>query len=153
MYNSNYGGGSGGGTYGPMVGSDMYFVASSGLATTLATYTSKDPTTQMFKPIIDDYRLRGGMLNYSSSSVDATGLSLTATFNTETILDSMKKVLSLCPSGFYFYVDLGTDTIYFKQTLTTPTYKLIKGRHLNKINFVMSIENVKNDLLFSGAET
>lgn len=153
MYNSNYGGGSGGGSYGEVAGSDLYFVASSGLATTTATYTSKDPSTEMLKPIIDDYRLRGGMLNYATGSVDATGLSLTVTFNTETILDAMKKILSVAPSGYYFYVDLGTDTIYFKNTLTTPTYKLIKGRHLNKINFIMSIENVKNDLLFSGAET
>lgn len=153
MYNSNYGGGSGGGGYSEVVNGDLYFIASSGLATTTATYTSKDPTTQMFKPIIDDYRLRGGLLNYSSSSVDATGLSLTATFNTETIFDSMRKVLSLCPNGFYFYCDLGTDIIYFKNTLTTATHKLIKGRHLGKINLIMSIENVKNDLLFSGAET
>lgn len=152
MYNSNYGGGSGGGSYGEMAG-DLYFITASALPTTSATYTSKDPTTEMFKPIIDDYRLRGGMLNYATGSVDATGLSLTATFNTETIFDSMRRVLSLAPNGFYFYVDLGTDTIYFKQTLTTPTYKLIKGRHLNKINLIMSIENVKNDLLFSGAET
>lgn len=152
MFTSSYSDGSGGGGYSADAASDLYFIASAGLATTTATYTSKDPTTQMFKPIIDDYRLRGGMLNYSASSVDATGLSLTATFNTETILDAMKKVLALCPSGYYFYVDLGTNTIYFKNTLTTPTYKLIKGRHLNKINFIMSIENVKNDLLFSGAE-
>jgi len=153
MYNSSYGGGSGG-SYGAFpANSDLYFIASAGLATTTATYTSKDPTTEMFKPIIDDYRLRGGILNYATGSVDATGLSLTATFNTETIFDAMRKVLSLAPNGFYFYADLGTDIIYFKNTLTTPTYKLIKGRHLNKINLIMSIENVKNDLLFSGAET
>lgn len=153
MYYSSYGGGSGGGGYNEVVNGDLYFITYSGLPTTSATYTSKDPTTEMFKPIIDDYRLRGGVLNYATGTVDATGLSLTATFNTETIFDSMRKVLSLAPSGFYFTVDLGTDTIYFKNTLTTATYKLIKGRHLNKINLVMSIENVKNDLLFSGAET
>lgn len=155
MYSSSYGGGSGGGSYGVYsTGAyDLYFIASAGTATTTATYTSKDPATQMLKPIIDDYRLRGGLINYSSSSVDATGLSLTATFNTETILDAIKKCLSFAPNGFYFYVDLGTDTIYFKNTLTTPTYKLIKGRHLNKLELVLSIENVKNDLLFSGATT
>lgn len=153
MYSSSYGGGSGGGTYSPVTGSDLYFVASSGLATTTATYTSKDPTTEIFEPIIDDYRLRGGLLNYSDDSVDATGLSLTVNFNTETIFDAMRKVLSVSPNGFYFYCDLGTDIIYFKETPTTATYLLIKGRHLNRLNLVMSIENVKNDLLFSGAET
>lgn len=153
MYNSNYSGGSGGGGYYPVAGSDLYFISYQGTATTTATYSSKDPSTGMMQPIIDDYRLRGGSINYATGSVDATGLSLTATFNTETILDAIKKCLDLSPSGFYFYVDLGTDTIYFKRTLTTPTYKLIKGRHLTDLNIVMSIQNVKNDLLFSGAET
>lgn len=153
MYTSSYGGGSGGGSYGIVSGSDVYFVSYWGLATTTATYTSKDPTTEMFEPIIDDYRLRGGLLDYTDDSVDATGLSLTVTFNTETIFDAMRKVLSVCPNGFYFYCDLGTDIIYFKQTLDTATHLLIKGRHLNKLNLVMSIENVNNNLLFSGAET
>lgn len=151
MYSSSSGGT--GAPYLEVSGTDLYFIASSGVATTTVTYTSKDPTTEMLKPIIDDYVLRGGLINYASDSVDATGLSMTVTFNTETILDAIKKILSVSPTGFYFYVDLGTDIIYFKQTLTTPTYKLIKGRHLNKINFIMSIENVKNDLLFSGTET
>lgn len=153
MYSSTYGGGSGGGSYISMPGYDVNFWTYSGTNTTTATYSSKDPATGMLGPIVDDYRLRGGKINYSSASIDATGLSLTATFNTETILDAIKKCLSLAQNGYYFYVDLGTDTLYFKRTLTTPTYKLIKGRHLSKINLVMSIENVKNDLLFSGAET
>lgn len=153
MYNSNFAGGSGGGTYNEVSNSDLYFLTYSGVVTTTATYTSKDPSTEMLKPIIDDYRLRGGLLNYVTGSVDATGLSLTATFNTETILDALKKCLSLAPNGFYFYTDLATDTIYFKNTPATATYKLIKGRHLNKLNLTFSIENVKNDLLFSGAET
>lgn len=153
MWNSSYSGGSGGGGYTSMAAYDLNFWTYYGANTTTATYTSKDPTTQMLQPIIDDYRLRGGLINYTSATIDATALSLTATFNTETILDAIKKILTLCPSGFYFYVDLGTDLIYMKRTLSTPTYKLIKGRHLNKVNLVMSIENVKNDLLFSGATT
>lgn len=153
MYSSSYGGGSGGGGYVIVANNDLYFITASGLATTTATYTSKDPSTEMLKPIIDDYRVRGGRINYATGTVDATGLSLTATFNTETITDALKKVLSLAQSGYYFYVDLGTNTLYFKNTLTTATYKLIKGRHLHKIYLTLSIENVKNDLLFSGAET
>ncbi len=152
MYTSSFAGGSGGGAYIAGTG-DLYFIASAGLPTTTATYTSKDPSTQMLKPIIDDYILRGGLINYSASSVDTTALSLTATFNTETVYDALKKVLALAPSGYYFYIDLATDVLYFKNTLTTPSYKLIKGRHLNKLNLILSIENVKNNLLFSGAET
>lgn len=153
MYNSSYGGGSGGGSYIISLGNDLYFVASAGTATTTATYSSKDPTIGMLKPIIDDYIVRGGLINYSSSSVDATGLSLTVTFNTETILDAIKRILSVSPSNFYWYVDLGTNIIYFKQTSTTADFTLIKGRNLQSINLVMSIENTKNKFLFSGGAT
>lgn len=153
MYSSSYAGGSGGGGYTEMAGYDLNFWTYSGLNTTTATYTAKDPTTGMLAPILDDYNLRGGRIVYTDDTIDATGQSLTALFNTETILDALKKVLSLSPNGFYYYVDLGTGVLYFKDTPTEPTYTLTKGRHLGKVNMVMSIENVKNDLLFSGAET
>lgn len=153
MYSSTYSGGSGGGAYTQMAAYDLNFGTFYGLNTTTATYTSKDPSTEILAPIVDDYNLRGGRITYLTDSIEATGLSLTATFNTETILDALKKCLSLAPSGFHFYVDLGTGVLYFKDTPTTPTYTLIKGRHLNKLNLVMSIENVKNNLLFSGATT
>ncbi len=152
MYYASFGGGSGGGGYNAVSGSDLYFIASSGLATTTTTYSSKDPSTQMLKPIIDDYVLRGGLINYSSSSVDATGLTLSVTFNTDTILDAIKRIQSVSPSNFYWYVDLGTNTIYFKQTSTTADFTIVKGRDIQSINLVMSIENVKNKMLFSGAE-
>lgn len=153
MYSSSYSGGSGGGAYIEMAGYDINFATYYGVNTTTATYTSKDPTTEMLAPIVDDYNLRGGRITYTDDTIDATGLSLTALFNTETILDALKKVLSLSPNGFYYYVDLGTGILYFKDTPTDPTFTLIKGRHLNKLTLVMSIENVKNDLLFSGATT
>lgn len=152
MYSSSYGGGSGG-NYTEMAGYDFNFGTFYGVNTTTATYTLKDPTTEMVAPILDDYLLRGGRITRATGSIQSTGLALTATFNTETILDALKKALSLAPSGFYYYVDLGTGILYFKDTAATATYKLIKGRHLNKVDFVMSIENVKNDVLFSGATT
>lgn len=153
MYESSYGGGSGGGGYYPNSAYDLYFIASSGTATTTATYNSADPSTGMLKPIIDDYRLRGGVINYATGTVDATGLSLSVTFNTDTIYDAIKRIADVSPSNFYWWVDLGTNTIYFKQMSATADFKLIKGRHLKEVNLVMSIENVKNQVLFSGGPT
>jgi hypothetical protein len=152
MYLSSYGGGGGGG-YSVVSGYDLYFVTATGLATTTATYTSKDPSTEMLKPIIDDYRLRGGLINYASGTVDATALSITYTFNTNTILEALKAIASLAPNGFYWWVDLGTNTLYFKNASTTADITLVRGKHLKDINLVMSIENVKNQMLFSGGPT
>jgi len=149
MYSSSYGGG-GGGSYASVAGSDLYFIASSGVETTTATYTSKDPSTQMLVPIVEDYNLRGGAVTCTDDSVDATGLTLTYTFNTDTLLDAVKAIHSLSPNGFYYYVDLGTNVLNFKEASTTPDITLVKGRHLTTINLVMSIENLKNYFLFSG---
>lgn len=135
-----------------MVGNDLYFITGWGVPTTSATYSSQDPSTGMLIPILDDYILRGGKMSYDTSGIDATGLSLTVNFISNTVLDAIKKVLSVAPSGFYYYADLGSEKIYFKQTLSTATIKLIKGRHLTNVDLEMSIENVKNDMLFSGGE-
>lgn len=154
MYHSSYSGGSGGGSFVEQTNDDLYFTTASGTPSTQATYTSKDPTTLMLKPIIDDYRARGGAIRYDDvlQTVDATGLSLTISFNTNTILEAMKKILDMSPSGFYFYVDLGTNILYFKDTSRTADFILVKGKHIGGLDLAFSIENVVNDLLFSGGE-
>lgn len=152
MHVSNYAG-AGGGSY--IVYSngayDLYFVVLSGTVTTTATYNSKDPVTEMFVPIIDDYNLRGGRITVRD--VEATGLSLSYTFNTNTVLDAIKSCREMAPNGFYTNVDLGTSEIDFLRVSALPDFIMIKGRHLNSFELVMSIENLKNQLLFSGAET
>jgi hypothetical protein len=154
-YNSSYAGGSGGGSYAIDSANDLYFIVSSGTPSTQATYTSKDPTTQMLKPIIDDYRNRGGLIAYNDvlNTVDATGLSLTISFNTNTILEAMNKILDMSPAGFYYYVDLGTNTLWFKETSRTADFIFVKGRHVEELSLIHSIENVINDILFSGGPT
>lgn len=154
MYNSSYSGGSGGGSYSAVSGSDLYFVTYYGTPTTTATYTSKDPSTGMLVPIVDDYNLRGGLVTTTDDSIDATGLSLTYTFNTNTVLEAINKARELSPEDYYYYVDLGTSVLNFKQFSSSEVdFVLIKGRHIDSVKFSLSIENVKNYLLFSGGET
>lgn len=149
-YNSNYGGGSGGGTWTPMTNQDLYFRTWSSLGSTTGTYTSQDPTNGMLIPIVQDYQLRGGVVIYDSTTIDATGLSLTYTFNTNTIYEAIKAVLTMCPNGFYYYVDLGTNTLYVKQTSTSADFTFTKGKHINELTIIASIENIKNQVYFSG---
>jgi hypothetical protein len=119
---------------------------------TTVSFSGVDPT-DIFKQVIDDYVARGGVVNYDGSSTDDTGLSLSYTFNTATILEGVRVAHDLAPSGWYWYVDLGTSIAYFKNTPTTPTHKLINGRHIGNLKLVMSTENVKNIVYFTGGET
>lgn len=148
MYESSYGGGSGGGYY-PVAG-DLYFVTKYGTPTTTTTYTSDDPVTEMAAGILADYNARGGLI--TQRDFQATGLSLTYTFNMATIYDAIKKVLEMAPTGYYSYIDLGTAEIDILPTNETADFTVVKGRDINQLELALSIENVKNYLLFTGGE-
>jgi len=149
-YESSYSGGSGGGSFNEG-NSDMYFKTFSGAPTTTTTYTSDDPVSDMAHGILLDYNARGGFI--TERDFEATGLSLTYTFVVATILDALKKILELCPTGYYSYIDLGTAEIDIKQMSATPDFMVVRGRHINELNLAMSIEQVKNYLLLSGGDT
>ena len=129
-------------------GSEITFSTSN---LTRVTFNSADPTN-IAKSLIDAYASRGGLINYDTGTTDLTGLSLSYTFNTNTVLEGINTCLSLAPSGWYWYVDVGTNIFYFKQISTTPDHKLILGRHIRDLKLVATIENVKNSLLFTGGD-
>lgn len=150
LYESIYSGGSGGGSFAPIAG-DLGFITYSGLPTTTTTYTTDDPVSDMAHGILLDYNARGGFI--TERDFEATGLSLTYTFVVATILDALKKIIELCPAGYYSYIDLGTAEIDIKQTSTTADFTVVRGRHINELNLGLTIEQVKNYLLLSGGDT
>ena len=150
MYGSTYGGGSGGGLWTTLAG-DLYFITKHGLPTTTTTFTADDPITDMAHSAFLDYNARGGLV--TERDFDATGLSLTYTFVVATLYTLLQKVIELSPTGYYSYIDLGTAEIDIKQVSTTPDFTVVRGRHINQLNLVLSIEQVKNYLLLSGGET
>lgn len=150
MYESVYGGGSGGANYASVSG-DFYFILKSGLPTTTATYSSDDPVTDMGSGILLDYNNRGGYI--TERDFEATGLAVTYTFQLYSILDAMKKILELSPDGWYMYVDLGTAEMDIKSTSVTPDYSVVREKDIQQLNISLTIENVKNYLLFTGGPT
>lgn len=150
MYRSSYSGGSGGGSYFAVTG-DLLFITASGTPTTTTTYSTDDPVSEMAHGILLDYNARGGII--TERDFVATGLSLTYTFNSASIYDAIKKILELSPNTYYAYIDLGTAEIDIKPTSSTPDFTIVRGREINKLNVALSIENVKNSLLFSGGDT
>lgn len=134
------------------VSGDLYFATLAAALNTKPTFTSKDPSTGMLAPIITDYITRGGLIAWTASSIDATGLSLTYTFNVATINEALQAILSLAPNGFYYYIDVGAQIIYFKNQSTTPDFILKKGVHVNQLNFITSTEQTINYMPFTGGE-
>lgn len=150
MYRSDYSVGSGGGSFIAQSG-DLWFKTKSGLPTTTTTYTTDDPVSDMAHGILLDYNARGGLI--TERDFEASGLSLTYTFVVAFIYDALKKIIELCPTGYYAYIDLGTAEIDIKQMNTAADFTVVRGRHINSLSLGLTIEQVKNYLLFSGGPT
>lgn len=117
---------------------------------TSVPFLSKDPS-QILRSIVDFASSRGARINYTSDSIEVTETLVSYTFNTNTIKEAIDKVLELAPSGWYYYYDFGTDTIYFKRVSTTPDRYLRQGQSVAEGGkIVKTIEQVVNDVLFSG---
>jgi len=152
MYVSDYAGGSGGGGWSPSSGNDLWFTTASGTASTTGVFTSKDPSTGMLAPIISDYNLRGGVQQWTATSIDATGLSLNYTFSVQTVYQALQAILEMSPTGFYYYIDIGAQVIYFKNASTTADFLLQKGVHIESLKLGATNEESVNTLPFTGGE-
>lgn len=143
-------GGKSGGTWVNDTGNDIAFVLYEAGGNTSVSFNSKDPS-QILRSIVDFASGRGARINYTSDSIEVTETLVSYTFNTNTIKEAIDKVLELCPSGWYYYYDFGTDTIYLKSTSSTPDRYLRKGQNVAEGGkIVKTIEQVVNDVLFSG---
>lgn len=116
---------------------------------TTTTYTSEDPS-DMLTQSLDNYVGQGGVVNYNGNSIDLTGLSLSYTFVVATMLEVLKRIKSFSPSDFYYYVNPATNIIYFKQTGSSAQHRFIRGRHLEQLEISATVENVVNEIYFTG---
>ncbi len=131
-------------------GRDIGFILYEAGGDTSVPFLSKDPS-QILRSIVDFANSRGAKINYTPDSIGVTETLVSYTFNTNTIKEAIDKVLELAPSGWYYYYDFGTDTIYFKRVSTTPDRYLRKGQNVaDGGKIVKTIEQVVNDVLFSG---
>lgn len=153
-YFSSYGGASGGSFYPgnpPFNDVDIWFKTGIGTPTTTTTYTADDPVSEMAEGIIADYNSRGGRI-YARDLV-AAGYTLTYTFNSATINAAIQKIIELAPDGYYSFVDLGESEIDILPTNTAADYIVVIGRDIESLKLALTIEQVKNQLLFSGGDT
>lgn len=118
-------------------------------ADTTVPFNSYDPS-DILREIVDFARGKGYPINYDSESIIDTGTTVSYTFRGQTIKDAIEKVLQLCPANWYFYYDFGTDTIYLREKSSTPDRWLRKGQTVVSGKIVKTIEQVVNDVLFTG---
>lgn len=133
-----------------VTGSDFAFTLYEAGGDTTVPFLSKDPS-QILRSIVDFAQSRGARINYTEDSIDVTETLVSYTYQTNTIKEAIEKVLELAPANWYYYYDFGTDTIYLKEKSATPDRYLTQGRNVVDGKIVKTIEQVVNDVYFSGA--
>lgn len=116
---------------------------------TTVPFASEDPS-DILRSIVDFARGRGMRINYTSDSIVDTGTTVSYTFRGQTVKEAIEKVLELCPAGWFYYYDFGTDTIYLRERSTTPDRWLRQGQTVVDGKIIKTIEQVVNDVLFTG---
>lgn len=125
----------------------------SGDLLTDANYSNVDPADIVRDAIDESYTPQGGLVNYSGSSIEDAGTSVSYSFRMATMLDVVNKARELAPANWYWFVDPATQLLTFKSTSATPDHLFIKGRHLGEIEISSTIENITNVIYFTGGPT
>lgn len=128
---------------------DIAFVLYEAGEDTTVPFNSYDPS-DILRAIVDFAQGRGLRINYTADSIQDTGTTVSYTFRGQTIKEAIEKVLELCPANWYYYYDFGTDTIYLREKSATPDRWLRKGQTVVDGKIVKTIEQVVNDVLFTG---
>jgi len=128
-----------------------YYILRNTSGQTTIAYNSYDPS-DILKDAIDKYRADGGQLNYSDTSIETTNTTVSYTFNSNTIREVIDKVIELAPEGWYWYID-SASIIHFKAKNALADHTLIIGNHINQMETWRRIEDVINQVYFTGNTT
>lgn len=84
------------------------------------------------------------------AGLGSTGRTHDYTYRVNTVLEGIQKELQFSPQDWFWFVDMGTNLLQFKQSGTTADHTLIKGRHMNELNLKRTRQYIKNVVYFSG---
>ena len=128
-----------------------YYMLRDGTGATEIAYNSQDPST-ILTDIIQKYRADGGAINYTATSIQTTGTTVSYTFNSNTVREAIDKVIELCPVGWYWTVD-ANSIIYLSPKSTTADHTFTIGTHISQMETWRRMEDVVNRVYFTGFTT
>lgn len=123
-----------------------------GSGNTTITKNSTSPS-DMFKDLIDYYRADGGVINYSASSVEETGTTVSYTFKAYNAKEALDKVVELTPERWYWRID-ADEIAYLKlSNMTVADHTFIIGKHIIDMETWRRGEDLVNTIYFFGEES
>lgn len=128
---------------------DNYVLEDSG--STRIPYLSQDPSA-ILKDALDRFNADGGIPSYNQNgtTVDITATEVSYTFNLNTILEVVKKVLELAPTDWYWYFDMALNNVHLHTRPSDPAHTFILGKHILGLNISKYIEDLVNTIYYTG---
>lgn len=133
-------------------GRELWFKMYGTTGNTTAAYNSVDPST-ILMDIIDDYRNRGGELDYDGTTIDLTGTVVSYEFNTNTVWEGFQKCLEMAPAGWYLYIDQATNMVHFHEKANATDLWLNMGEHITDLKADKRTDDIINTIFFTGGGT
>ena len=118
---------------------------------TQLNYYSEDPA-DILKSVIDNYRLDGGTINYTDTSIQQTNTTVTYTFNSNLVREAVDKVIELCPEGWFWYVD-SSAIIHLEPRNALADHIFTIGSHISSMETWRRAEDIINRVYFTGGGT
>jgi hypothetical protein len=131
---------------------DTYIEMTTDTASILANGHNASPVSEVsdvVKKIIDQYQQEAinPIVNYSSTSIEDTGESMTYIFNTIFYNDAIDKCREASPTNWWWYV--GADNILkYKPKPSRATHTFTFGKDFKNIKVEKNMENIINNVLF-----
>lgn len=135
-------------TFIDMNGDLAFNLYEAGLDTTVP-YNSMDPS-DIAKRIIDFARSQGAKINYTDESIQMTGTEVSITFQTNTVMEALEKVVELCPTDWYWVYDPGTNVYSLKVLSDEPVRKFTNKGDVINLRLRKSLTKLINQVYFSG---
>ncbi len=127
----------------------VFFATYTSSGNTTVTYTGTNIKTAL-TDILNNYNLQGGHVLWDNTTIDDPGTTFTNTFNSNTVLDGVQKILAQAPAGWYWYVDQATNMLHFHNTANEPKHYFTIGRDLTSVQLQKTMETVVNNVIVSG---
>ena len=134
-----------------------YYILRTGAGVTTIEYSNDtkvggwDPA-EILRDVIDKYPAHVRTLNYSATSIQDTNTTVSYTFKANTVRECIDKIIELAPIGWYWRID-PDSLIYFEPYNATSDHSFTIGTHINQMETWRRIEDVVNQIYFTGNST
>ncbi|WP_438979897.1 hypothetical protein [Polynucleobacter sp.] len=113
------------------------------------SFDNVDPAL-MFKAVMDGYINEGGTVGYKCFEIKPTGYDADLTFDNQSMISVLNKILELCPSTYYIAYDIQDNSISLQDSAENVDHEFAIGKNVASLNYEVLTDEIINAVFFVG---